>query len=846
MANANYVWRDNVVDGVPASGNNDPSKAEIRAWSADLEASVARAQMQNRPVIYQTATWAALSAITGSTAGIGASVRDTDIGTHTDPVVGGTVANAGVYTWSASPAGWQWIDANSMTAASDAEAIAGTATNRTVTPANLPAVRAATQATDAEAIAGTNTSHWVDPSRVLKSVNANSRAPNILFDSCHVIVKDYPKLGGVDWFYGSGSITWSTASTNIPVATPVAQLAAGLQYKRQWPWSPLGRATGDVMTWSALTYLAAAGQFGVYFRDAGGALLGSAVVGISAGLHVTTAAATVPAGAISYVEVAIIGGGQAFEVGGIFASSCIMPAVLDTEQPRLSYQASWLRAANLASTIAAGMANKQSLDDFAAPSKNLFNPATVTAGYFIDPSTAQLTANASFGTSDFIKVDPSTTYYGGGSSVMRFVAFFDADRAVIAGGPQNTNTFTTPASCYWVRVTYSTSDLGSFQLEKGSAATSYAPFGRSLSIGTGTIGTTQLAGGAATPDKTSFLALGKNLFNKATVTTGYFLGHDNSLTANATYDYSDFIAVTPGQQLVSNYGMRFTTFYNAAKGWVSGGSSTTTSTITVPAGVYFIRVTITAANLDGFQLEVGTSSSGYEKWGYRLSTALVVIDNATPASGWANKSWASLGDSITASGTWQASVVGALGLIHTNYGVGGTKLSGAAGDANAMCQDTRLNAIPTTIDLLTLMGGMNDWAQSVPMGSIGSTDPTTFYGALETFVSKAMARWPGKRIVLCTNTYGEFAATYASRGWANAYTNTLGLTPQDYMAAIRAIGLKYGLPVADTGARAGWNHYNVSSWVTSESGDYIHPLTVGYKCMASVVIGSLKSIDPIA
>lgn len=55
------------------------------------------------------ATWAVLSTLTGSTAGQGAEVLDTDTGTHTDPVVGGTVSNAGRYTWSASPAGWKRI-----------------------------------------------------------------------------------------------------------------------------------------------------------------------------------------------------------------------------------------------------------------------------------------------------------------------------------------------------------------------------------------------------------------------------------------------------------------------------------------------------------------------------------------------------------------------------------------------------------------------------------------------------------------------------------------------------------------------------------------------------------------
>lgn len=55
------------------------------------------------------ASWTALAAITGSYAGQSAAVFG-DAGTHTDPVVGGTVDNTGRYAWSVSPAGWQWID----------------------------------------------------------------------------------------------------------------------------------------------------------------------------------------------------------------------------------------------------------------------------------------------------------------------------------------------------------------------------------------------------------------------------------------------------------------------------------------------------------------------------------------------------------------------------------------------------------------------------------------------------------------------------------------------------------------------------------------------------------------
>ncbi|KUR71186.1 hypothetical protein AQZ52_10975 [Novosphingobium fuchskuhlense] len=72
------------------------------------------------------ATWSALASATGMLAGDRARVRASDTGTHTDPVVGGTVSNAGDYTYSASPAGWQRTgDLDSQTASALVAQVSG-------------------------------------------------------------------------------------------------------------------------------------------------------------------------------------------------------------------------------------------------------------------------------------------------------------------------------------------------------------------------------------------------------------------------------------------------------------------------------------------------------------------------------------------------------------------------------------------------------------------------------------------------------------------------------------------------------------------------------------------------
>lgn len=97
---SDQVYRDYVVDGVPTSGAFDPPKVDIRALfdAIDPLASSAGAIVAE--------TWTALALITGTMANQIAYVPTSDAGTHTDPVVGGTVPNSGVFSWSADPAGW--------------------------------------------------------------------------------------------------------------------------------------------------------------------------------------------------------------------------------------------------------------------------------------------------------------------------------------------------------------------------------------------------------------------------------------------------------------------------------------------------------------------------------------------------------------------------------------------------------------------------------------------------------------------------------------------------------------------------------------------------------------------
>lgn len=90
---------------VPAAAASEDFAEAAAASSAAAQLAAANAHA----TALLAETWSALSAIAGTEALKAARVLASDTDTHTDPVVGGTVPNAGEFRWSTSPAGWKRI-----------------------------------------------------------------------------------------------------------------------------------------------------------------------------------------------------------------------------------------------------------------------------------------------------------------------------------------------------------------------------------------------------------------------------------------------------------------------------------------------------------------------------------------------------------------------------------------------------------------------------------------------------------------------------------------------------------------------------------------------------------------
>jgi hypothetical protein len=115
------------------------------------------------------------------------------------------------------------------------------------------------------------------------------------------------------------------------------------------------------------------------------------------------------------------------------------------------------------------------------------------------------------------------------------------------------------------------------------------------------------------------LIVGKNVFDKSKVLSGFYLSNTNFQQADAQYSISDFIPVIVGQAYKSNLNMRFTCYFDANKVFVAGGNSALGNTFTVPSSVAFVKITIFSTDLNTFQLEKGTVSTVYESYVLKIN-----------------------------------------------------------------------------------------------------------------------------------------------------------------------------------------------------------------------------------
>lgn len=374
---------------------------------------------------------------------------------------------------------------------------------------------------------------------------------------------------------------------------------------------------------------------------------------------------------------------SAFEASGLFVSLSAFGAAVadnkmggvDSVDPNIAYAIAkkvagtpYLTGKAVPSkSFVDSVADAQQLKADIAPGKNLFNPSDsgVQIGYAIDGSPSGAGnpfAVGGFRATPFIKVLPNTPY---SVSHLRGYAWYDASKQYISGaGPGGSSApaplGNSPVNAAYFRTGISDGNLPTFQFEKGVAPTPYEAYKVTLTspLAANSVSTATLADASVAPAKTSFLQPGKNLFNKAKATIGSFIGNDGTVGSSGSYEVSDFIPVSNASFAYSTsagLGVRFTTYYDANKAVVVGGSSfpsgSASGNFTPPAGVAFVRISIYQTGHNTFQFEAGSTPTSFEAYNYALrmadGTPIVTASSADPEVGVARGSRAALNDRMS-------------------------------------------------------------------------------------------------------------------------------------------------------------------------------------------------------
>jgi lysophospholipase L1-like esterase len=507
--------------------------------------------------------------------------------------------------------------------------------------------------------------------------------------------------------------------------------------------------------------------------------------------------------------------------------------------------------------------------NFYVGTSNLFNSESsdIKNGMSLDTTTGNEIVDAARFITGFIDISAYvdqkvTVYYYNASNVLQNTRTFYYDAShVFISSLVGTNTI--PVNAKYARFYGTPSLINTYMLLLGSdIPTKYIPYAyldakKVISNGKSIIditdNLTNKLNAPITPAKTDFYVTTSNLFDKDSSENvlGKNLSTDGTEIVDAArfvshwINVSSYVSQTVGAFYFNDSGvLQGTTiyFYDVNKSFLRTNAIDTN----VPSNGYYARFAPSLTNLNKMMFWVGGANpTVYVPFSY-LDGNKVFINGRSLDSALTNvkttfesKKWTSYGDSITELNSWQPYVVNNLGMVHTNRGVGSTRVSGESfvteGGVTkySMCSDTRIATIPIDTEIITVMGGSNDWSVGAAIGTMSSPmDNTTFYGAYRLMLDKIYVRVPNARVVILIPPYRDSEST----------TPINGYYLEDYRKAIREIAYYYGYQTIDLKAACGINQANKSTFLM----DVVHPNDAGGKRIAEVVIGALKAVEPIS
>lgn len=316
---------------------------------------------------------------------------------------------------------------------------------------------------------------------------------------------------------------------------------------------------------------------------------------------------------------------------------------------------------------------------------------------------------------------------------------------------------------------------------------------------------------------------------------------DGTVSKDNDYFITGYLPVVPGTTYRGNI-IRNGAWYDADKQFISGFSGKRFLR-TAPDNATYVRYCFNIAE-DTELHPYNVYFAPEEEYSEEIRIHGIPIKEPVEVHPWCygmKINW--LGDSIVADYDFDEVVCQALGLVETDYGIGGSTIalkSDGTDGRTSLCM--RFSQMSDDADIIAVSAGTNDFQYSwSDIGTIDSTENTTFYGALKTLCEGLINKYPRKIIFFTTpikraqkfDSSGDFTTPFSR--------NAKGLTLKEYCDIIKEVCSYYSIPVLDM-----WSESLLNPHLESQADMFdsvrTHPNQAGRVIMARRICGWINQL----
>ncbi|HFI5644062.1 TPA: SGNH/GDSL hydrolase family protein [Raoultella planticola] len=263
--------------------------------------------------------------------------------------------------------------------------------------------------------------------------------------------------------------------------------------------------------------------------------------------------------------------------------------------------------------------------DLYCPGTNLFNKNNVVDGY-INEFGSWFPVPAGSGsvyiTSEYIRVLAGDVLSS--SRSMRFINFYDSDKKYLSS-VSAVNVVTAPESAGYMRVTTLLSNKDAMFIAKSPTLPPVEDYVHVMRKVLPDGFKIRIPGDIVNADELDInfvshglMALGKNLFNKETVQSGYINESGSVISPDSRYVYSDYIPLDYDTAYALLVGARFIAYYNASKAFIRADASSvqTLTSFVTDSEIAYVRITFGSDRYVEAQVEKGDSATAFEEYAF--------------------------------------------------------------------------------------------------------------------------------------------------------------------------------------------------------------------------------------